>query len=207
MKKTLKTFLLFLITATCNINAVSAQVVTKGSSHIFIGYTYPDFISEFVQAHFGGSFAGPFTLAYQYGLLNRLAIGVQAAYSTGSTAPVSYTDDLGQTHSYSAGYSVFALSLKADYHYLKNKKIDLYSGGSIGYGKANAKITGDANIQLPSSIEDIVLAVNVLGARYMFTPHFGAFAEAGIGTLGIATFGLSAKLGTEKKSVRAKGSR
>jgi hypothetical protein len=195
MKRTKSSILVAFIAAVCFLNqGVDAQVLSKGTSLVSAAYTYPNLLAEYVQSFVGGSFWGPGNVSYQYAFIDNLAVGLQASYSSGHTAPITIWDNSGVPQVYTAKYTIAAASIKADYYYLKYKKFRLYGGGSIGYGVATPTVTGDANVAI-DPIKSVVWFVNALGVRYSLSDRVTAYAEGGAGILGMANFGLSAQLG------------
>ncbi len=220
MKNKIKALVMTAATVFCSIlngSQLSAQVVSKGSSQIFIGYGAPNLpavalgvllapissIADPISAilkHDGVSGTGPYTFSYQYGVFKRLAVGVQLGYVSAITDPITWeTQDpfMGTyRHSYTAKISIFTAMAKMDYHYLKSNNVDLYSGFAVGYGQAKLTVAGDGDPNMATvQGSGFIYSVNALGFRYMVGGNIGAFAEFGYGFMGLATFGISAKFG------------
>jgi hypothetical protein len=181
---------------------LSAQVVTKGSSHINVGYEFPDYLEAFISSIIPLSTVGPFTASYQYGFSNRFAAGIQVGYLQGKTPELSITDPAtGTLSSYQATYGGLTLMAKTDFHYLKHNKLDLYSGLSAGVGFGAIKVIENKKITSSFSADLIVWHIRLAGLRYMVMDNIGVFAEGGLFTMyPNAVVGLSAKFGgTSKK--------
>lgn len=228
MKNKIKALVLLAATGFCTIlngSQLSAQVVSKGSSQIFIGYGAPNFpavilgVASWGSAILGavGTTAtagavtesdnltsmGPYTFCYQYAPVNRLAVGLQLGYTSASDEiKWQYNDPLLGTfnYSYSLKLSMFTAMVKIDYHYLKSSRADLYSGAAGGYGSIKYSITGNEDPGGPKqqTVGGFTWAVNLIGFRYLIGGNIGAFGELGLGYMGLATIGISAKLGDHK---------
>ena len=179
----------------------NSQVVTQGSSHIFVGYGLPNIPAMLVTAlgAGGGSSFGPFVASYQYGVIDKLAIGGQIGYASGTSSDQTWTEFNGSsivTQHYSLTLSIVTVMAKADYHYLSSDKADLYSGLMVGYGIASVSTSGTKD---PSgatiSAGGTSYAITAIGFRYIFTDNIGAYADLGYGVNGIITVGVSAKFG------------
>ena len=199
MKKiTLSIASIIILTLGVSLDA-NSQVVSKGSSHIFVGYGAPNIPALVVTilGAGGGSSFGPFVASYQYGVIDKLAIGGQIGYASGSSSDLTWTDNTTSTiQHFSYTLSLITVMAKADYHYLSSDKADLYSGLMVGFGIANLSTSGTkdplgANI----SAGGPTYAVTAIGFRYLFTDNLGAYADLGYGMNGIITLGLSAKFG------------
>lgn len=179
---------------------LSAQVVPKGSSHINLGYEFPDYIDAFIGSFIPVSTVGPFTASYQYAFVDKLATGIQLGYLQGKTPNVLFTDPTtGETFNYSATYGAITLMVKADYHYLKHKKLDIYSGLSAGLGFGTARVLNYGKKTTSGSLDLFVWHFRPACIRYMVTENIGAFAEGGIFVMyPNCAVGLSAKFGGAK---------
>ena len=209
MTKVLKTLILLAFAGyslTCTTHA-SAQVVTEGSSNLFIGYGAPNIPKLLVgglwMSGTGASGVGPYTITYQYAPKKKIAVGVQIGYVSGTSGPSSWDDPNAfggtNTYNYTFSMSIFTALCKFDYHYLKSKTFDMYSGVAAGYGFARISFSGIDNPGGATvSGGGFIYSVNGLGLRWMFAPSVGVFSEFGYGAMGIVTFGLSAKFGGKK---------
>ena len=210
MKKVTRVAILLALTV-CSFalsNNADAQVVTKGSSNFFIGYGYPNIPKLLVGGLWengsGASGVGPYTICYQYGIANKLALGGQIGYVSGTSGPISWDDQNAfggsNTYHYTFSMSIFPAMAKLDYHYLKSKSFDLYSGVALGYGLARISFTGLDNPDGASvSGGGFIYSVNGIGMRWMIFDHVGLFSEFGYGAMGLVTVGFSAKWGGPKR--------
>jgi hypothetical protein len=188
---------------------VTAQSWEKESINIFFGLGAPNIARSYVKGlsksasvQTAASGLGPLTFTCQYGASRKFAIGIQAGYQSGASAPLSWEqpNDLGgtTTRNYTMNMRLYTFLAKADFHYTKGRALDLYSGFSVGYGIAHVIYTG---IEDPEAIKDFgslkgfAYSVNAIGCRLMLPRHFGAFAELGYGIHGIATVGVTMSTG------------
>lgn len=180
-----------------------AQVQVPGSSHFFIGYGYPALGAD-AKALFGTgtvqSSIGPFMAAYQYAVNQKLAVGIMAQYASATSTPIKWTDFLQQTYDYNWSLSILTITAKVDFHYLRSRKFDLYTGFAFGIGRSQAIQNGQVNPDIQNqAVNQVGYAVNALGLRYMFLRHLGIFMEAGYGNVSMVTVGLSSILGNNRK--------
>ncbi len=129
----------------------------------------------------------PISLGFDYGFEKKISLGGLVAYS-------SSTDDFGTGFSWK--YTYIVIGARGAYHFLEdNKNIDAYAGLILGYNIVSASWNGTS--AQPgfgfSSSASYMLFGGFVGARYYFSPKFGAFAELGYGA-GIITAGISYKL-------------
>ncbi len=185
----------------------AAQVVTQGSSNLYIGFGQPNIPKLLVgglwEGGSGASGFGPWTVTYQYSPKKKIAVGVQIGYVSGTSGPITWQDPNSfggtNTYSYTFSMSIFTALCKFDYHYLKSKTFDLYSGVAAGYGFARISFSGIDNPDGATVAGGgFIYSVDGIGMRWMFVPNFGVFTEFGYGAMGIVTFGLSAKFGGKK---------
>lgn len=78
------------------------------------------------------------------------------------------------------------------YHFELNPKFDTYGGGMLGYNSVREK--AEPNIQLIGETDTKGFTYTLLvGGRYRFTEHIGAFLELGYGVT-VINLGLNIKL-------------
>ncbi len=205
----MKAVILFALTACSFLPAtVSAQVVTKGSSNIFIGYGQPNIPKLLVGGLWlngnQASGVGPYTFAYQYGLADKIALGGQIGYVSGTSGPIGWDDPNAfggtNTYHYTFSMSIFTALAKFDFHYLKSKSFDLYSGAAAGYGFVRFSFAGIENPDGASVAGGgFIYSVTGIGMRWMFVPNIGVFSDFGYGAMGMVTVGFSAKFGGKEK--------
>ncbi len=197
MKKITQSIAAIILLTLC-VSHANSQVVSKGSSHVFLGYGMPNIPALAVTSYGtgGGSSFGPFVASYQYGVADKILIGGQLGYASGTSAEQSWYDNNSTKQTYSFTLSVITVMAKADYHYLRSDKADLYSGLMVGYGIASLSTTGTKNpLSTDISAGGSIYAITALGFRYMFTDMIGAYADLGLGINGFLTVGASAKFG------------
>jgi hypothetical protein len=89
-------------------------------------------------------------------------------------------------------YSSIIVGARGIVHYDIISKIDTYAGVLLGYNIASSKVTGGALPGVGAAAGGLVYA-GFVGARYYFTPKFGAMAELGYG-IALLNVGVSLKL-------------
>ncbi len=151
------------------ISSVNAQSFNEGTSVLQAGIG------------FGGAFGTPITLGYEYGVTEKIGVGLSVGYGS-------------KTQSFFGGdykYTNILVGLKGNYHFYTTDVVDVYGGAILGYNNQSVTTTFTGpGAQVAASK---VLLGAQLGGRYYFTESLGAFAELGFG---LANFnvGLAYKL-------------
>lgn len=192
----LQVFQIVVLTVLLSFNSLRASAqqnrepyYVKGSSVITIGHgigniwkTYLKQAINFPGITYKVSSLGPYALIYEYGFSKRISGGVAAGYSriTGKYSGFgdTYTDRL----------TIFSLLARANYHFLRREKWDLYAGGGAGYvnsqyANSDAQSKRDAPGEFGYSGQ--------LGGRYLLKDHWGVYAEAGYVGGSFVQIGLS----------------
>lgn len=169
------------------------QAFEQGKSYVSLGAGYsivkPGFILNKFLKHvpfYNNKTTGPFTLKYEYGISERIGVGFSVGYSN---SDVSWEIDStvgGKKINNYYKYKVEKITAKArfNYHFLvNNDKIDPYIGAGIGYRRINREHkSSDTTFDGFNTKTLIPIAFEAsFGTRYLFSKHFGAFAEIGIG--------------------------
>jgi hypothetical protein len=177
----------------------SADVTQEGTHHVFVGYSFPNYIGNFIGLYHDERFIGPITAAYEYAIFDHATLGFQAAYSQGKSTKVMYMDSKG-THTLPIDYNVLALCLRGNYHFLENNKWDVYGGVLAGYGMALGTVINKEEVEITRELHSgVVWKING-GARYMFTPNIGLYAEAGYSSvLGLFSVGITTRWESKKR--------
>ncbi len=180
---------------------------TKGSSNVSLGY---GFLSPYktlfkLSSFFGGSgvaekftSTGPIGLTYEYGISEKVGIGLQLGYATMKNTQTE-ANGLGAGKDYviSQKLTQFSAIARGNYHFGNSAKFDPYVGAGLGYGNFKYTVKDndtDPTDVLPSiSIPGAFGITGQLGARYYFTSNIGAFAEIGYLAGSFAQLGLTAK--------------
>lgn len=170
-----------------------AQVITKGSHHIYLGYVpYSSFKTTSL-----GKFWGPVIAGYRFALGKRITLGAEFGYGYGdmgtysfqyqyASGPVSTLTDRTRYHTYSA-------SLRFDYHYVNGKKMDIYSGVMLDGLQTYHKYEVYPSHNYSYGIASVGLCV--AGCRYMIRPRVGVYGEFTYREMGYGVLGLSTRLG------------
>jgi hypothetical protein len=139
----------------------------------------PGFSSNFIQ---------PLTIKAEFAITNEIGLGLSSVYSS---ATAQWSDS---NYNYRSSYNKLSVTPRLNIHFLKNKVVDMYLGGGIGYKTGAYQFdSNDPNLIPSTTVSVIPISLEAsLGIRAFFTPEFGGFAELGIGH-GFFQFGLSYK--------------
>lgn len=180
-----------------------AQAFREGDHTLSVGHGAVTFLGNINRTFdtyldLGFKSLGPLYLKYEYGVTDRIGLGISFAYATNEWSyRYESTDGQGNTVYYNESterdtYSVLA---RFNYHFGNSERFDPYFGFGLGYRDANWKsnTTGpdggsgvDLKSLMPFGFEF------TLGARYFFTDNIGLYAEVG-GAKSVLQGGLVAK--------------
>lgn len=151
------------------ISSASAQSFSEGTSVIQAGIG------------FGGAFGTPISLGYEYGITEKIGVGLSVGYGSSSESI------FGGNYK----YTNILVGLKGNYHFYTTDEIDFYGGAILGYNNQSVSTTFTGP-GAKTAVSDVLFGLQA-GGRYYFTEKFGAFAEVGFG---LANFnvGLAYKL-------------
>ncbi|MEJ7609983.1 MAG: OmpW family outer membrane protein [Ferruginibacter sp.] len=213
MKKFLFATAIMIFAAT----AVSAQdseggAYSKGQSTVAIGY---GFISPYKNLFkftnlFAGpgesskySSIGPVGLTYEYGISDKISMGLQVAY--GQNKNVSTEKDgisAGKDYIVTSKLTQISAILRGNYHFGSSSKFDPYVGLGLGYGNFKYETTSNDpadnndpffdsfyNISVPTSFG----ITGQVGAKYYFSSNIGMYAELGYLAGSFAQVGINFK--------------
>lgn len=131
---------------------------------------------------FGGGFGMPIGISFEHGFSDKISGGAYVGYA-------STSENFGAA-SWKWTYGLAAA--RASYHFDFNVEgLDPYLGVILGYNYAKGEWTSGSGAFAPSA--GGVVYGGHAGARYLFTPKFGIFAEVGYG-LGNLNAGIAFKL-------------
>ncbi len=135
------------------------------------------------------NFAGgtPFIASGEYLINDAISIG----------GYVGFTSYGYRYSTYRVSYTFFDFGARGAYHFskhlnLKTDKLDLYGGAMIGYVVSN--FSNNANITYSDPYASALRGGILAGARWYFTPGFGANAELQAGGITPFMIGLTFKL-------------
>ena len=151
---------------------VNAQTFDEGTSIIQAGISV------------WGTFGLPISASYEYGISEKIGVGVFAGYA-GKTESVAFLGDVKYT------YALFGV--RGNYHFFQSDKIDAYGGLILGYNSASVTYPNGNGFPGYTPTASAVFLGGQIGGRYYFTDSFAAFAELGYG-LGYLNVGLAYKL-------------
>ena len=180
MKKFLTLCAVVLLVSSLAITGASAQpkngdnVITAG-----LGLGYPGL--------YGTSGMPPIFVSFDHGIVSNFSVGGIVSYSTSS---YEFASD------YKWSYTYMFVGARGAYHFgpmMKEipKNIDLYAGVTLGYHIVSTSFTGKNEALVPYSAGGSYMGFGFYGgARYYFTPKFGATAEVGY-DIGYLKIGIS----------------
>lgn len=159
----------------------SAQMMKKGNLMINVGLGFGYVNTTTLNGHKGLPVG--VTGNVEYSIFDEISIGGYLAFTRGSYY-YRYNQYNGDYH-----YTAFDIGARGSFHFAKlmrlsNKKFDPYAGALLGFTNRSVD-QGDGDTWVRPGV--------FAGARYFFSPSFGAYAEVGYAvhpvTLGI-TFRL-----------------
>jgi len=186
-----------------NSASTQAQAFQEGGHTVSVGHGAVTFLGNlnrtfdlYTDLNYKG--LGPLYLKYEYGVTDRIGLGVNIAYATNEwDYRYQSTDENGNTVFYNESterdtYSVLA---RFNYHFGNSDRFDPYFGFGVGYRDANWKFNssgpdGGSGVELKSLMP--FGFEFTLGARYFFTNNIGLYAEVG-GAKSVMQGGLVAK--------------
>jgi len=191
----LSLFILLSCFSTKSISQDTYPAFQKKSHVIQLGYGVGNIWKWFLKEGISPEFdykvksTGPFALTYEYGLFRHLSIGIIGGYSVLKGRFDFYgqkvTDKL----------TSFSLLARANYHYLKWKKIDAYVGGGLGYYHFRYEALDPAGEPAPFHRVPGEFGYSLqLGARYFFSDVLGFYLEAGYVGGSVGQLGVSLRL-------------
>ena len=202
MRKLLKTSILGLSFLAMGLNSETAmaqrwggggyEAFSQGTSTLTAGYGVGNLAKTWFKTYesFGGYKAtgmGPFHLRYEYGVSDRIGLGVSVNY-------VSYGakwEDMGDT--YEIGASSWNVLGRMNWHFATGEKLDPYWAVGVGYNSTtwSTKSTDEGyDFSLKSPL--FIGFESVVGLRYYFTDNIGLYAEVGF-SKSLAQAGLAVK--------------
>lgn len=142
---------------------------------------------------YGSGFSGgipPVGVSFELGVKDEL---FNEKSSLGIGGYVGYTSAEQAFYGSKISYSSIIIGGRGIVHYDLISKVDTYAGVLLGYNIASSKVTGAGfPAGFGASAGGLVYA-GFVGARYYFTPKFGAMAELGYG-IALLNIGVSLKL-------------
>lgn len=173
------------------VDALAQAPFQQGKVLVDAGLSMGVFGYGFGTRHAAG-FPVPLTAGLEYGLSNIIGIGPYVGYLNQRVEMPGHTSSF--TTMALGGQVVFHLSglLKENTELvIDEEKVDLYVKALAGYERYGERINGQRIERqfLAESGKPVFGAV--AGARYMFNPTVGAFAEGGRGIFGWLNLGVS----------------
>lgn len=164
-----------------------SQAFEKGSNFITLGFGLDPYgKANKYNAGFGYKHTslGPIILAYEHGITDLLGIGRIGV--GGAVAQSFYTSKsyyTNQNYEYKSSRSRTSLALRAAYHFdFGVEKMDVYAGvgGAIHVYSDTDRTDNPFDTKYNKKSVSIGGGPSVYGGiRYLFTPNFGVYAEAG----------------------------
>ncbi|MBC7536034.1 MAG: porin family protein [Ferruginibacter sp.] len=180
MKKLLFCSIQFLLLIATDSSAQpnTGKAYKKGHSTLTIGYgignVWKVFLDKIVDIpEYKVKSSGPYTLVYEYGILQRFSVGAAAGYSRVR----------GKAEKYQLADQITFLSLlvRANYHIWTTSALDPYFGGGIGINNSKYKnldqhtIISNPNSKVPNTID----FSGQVGIKYFPAKKLGVNIEAG----------------------------
>lgn len=172
-----------------------AQSFDQGISIVKAGYGFPSLIGSVFNAYeqnsgYKASAFGPAYLKYEYGVSEKVGLGVNIAYGKNE---ISYTD--ANNYKESVTRTTYSVLARLNFHFANSKKFDPYFGPGVGFRSAEWKFkstdpSGFDNQTIPN-LFPFGLEFTI-GANYYLTDNIGLYAEAGIAKSPVQ-FGLAFK--------------
>jgi outer membrane protein W len=211
MKKLLFATALFALATTASFAQDGDAAFQKGSSSLSIGYGFASPYKSLFKL--GNIFStdpttttklsslGPIGVTYEYGVADKISVGLQIAYGTIKNVTTD-KDGLGAGKDYIFTQKMNQVSAiaRVNYHFSSSEKFDAYGGLGLGYG--NFKFTTTSNDPTDNAADFALFSIKVpgalgitgqLGAKYYFSSNIGAYAEIGYLAGSFAQLGLTFK--------------
>jgi hypothetical protein len=125
----------------------------------------------------------PFEVSYERGVQeNFLGVDGLILGLGGNLGYYGYKKDFsGYSMNYSWKYNNIIAAGRALVHYGFISNLDTYGGLMLGYNVADTKYEGPNSGSIPSPSAGGLILGGLVGARYAFSPAWGAYIEAGFG--------------------------
>lgn len=153
------------------------DVYKKGTSSLVIGQGIGNIWKTFLKQaiNYPGisykvSSLGPLTLIYEYGFGKHISGGLALGYSRITGKYSGYGDE------FTDRLTIFSALARANYHFGHSNRFDPYLGIGLGYVRSKYDNSGSNSKR---SVPGEFGYSGQLGAKYLFTPHIGVYAEAG----------------------------
>ncbi|MDP4116996.1 MAG: outer membrane beta-barrel protein [Bacteroidota bacterium] len=157
------------------------QGYQKGVNNLNIGIGFGD-----VVGGYGTQSLPPISVGLQFGIEDKISVGGILGYSSSSE----------EWFYGKYKYTYIIIGARGEYHFLEpSNNFDVYGGVTLGYNIVSSSWEanhGYSGYSATASGSDLFYGFHA-GARYAFSPKFGAFAEVGYG-LGIINIGVNFKL-------------
>lgn len=160
---------------------------------ISLGYGTPSIIRTYLKIKnthndYWIKGSGPYMFKFEYLLLNRISIGLNATYSASKIAWMDdgYDTTIHDVRPYEYGIKAKELSglLRTNYHFGHRKKLDTYVGLGFGYGYITLKSYSTAplnQINANNSVPRPITLEATYGMRYYFSKNIALYTELGLG--------------------------
>ncbi len=173
---------------------VNAQAFEQGSSVLSVGYGFPNLVKTIWNTYesftgFKATGFGPAHLKYEYFVSDKISVGISAGIVSSRIGYAEeYTNANNQLVTGETGFetmSVGALA-KVNWYWVRQDKVMMYSGLGAGYNYFNISwFSDDPDFdelnELSLTLPPIGFEATLIGAKFMFSPNLGAFAEIGYG--------------------------
>lgn len=170
----------------------------EGASVVSAGYGFPNLGKSVLkafesEANYKVGGIGPMHLKYEYGLSDKVGIGLSLNYvSFSATWTESYTESqydsngnyIGEqtvTYDYKTAVSSISALVRMNVHFATTDKLDPYWGIGVGYRTYSWKFTSTDPYWVDSGLKSAIPVgfESTVGMRYYFTDNIGAYLEFG----------------------------
>lgn len=174
----------------------------QGTIAINLGYGWPNLAKTTLklvddEANYKATGIGPIAFRFEYGLNDKIGLGVSVNYSDAGAEWTDTNGNNGISYNYSVKRSTLSILPRFNIHFATSDKVDPYFGLAVGFRTTNWKFeTNDPSadeaeyIDIPNLVP--VGFEAVVGVRVYFTENIGAYTEIGI-SKGVMQAGLALK--------------
>jgi outer membrane protein W len=169
--------IVLLLGSQVNAQTKNFKVYDKGTSSLVagqgIGNIWKTFMKQAINypgISYKVSSLGPLTLIYEYGFGKHISGGLALGYSRITGRYSGFGDE------FTDRLTIFSALARANYHFGHSGRFDPYLGIGMGYVRSKYDNSGSNSKR---SVPGEFGYSGQLGAKYLFTPHIGVYAEAG----------------------------
>lgn len=173
------------------------RAVTEGDNTVNFYYgtnlltTFYKRVASSTAVDFKTKSLGPIGLVYEHLITDLIGLGVEFGYSK---TTIDYTDtyynsslffQTNQTYEYKLTFTTIRAMIRANFHFAKSDKFDVYGLVSVGYRSTKFDYSTTNPYDTSTLTYNSLIPVGVkpgLGFRYFFIPNVGVNLEIAAGT-------------------------